>query len=1003
MRSQRPVAATVFFVSILFVANLHGMPSGHSNRRGLPIAIRDEQGYPIVGAMITATTKTGTKQQCMTGNNGQCSIRLLPTDLADIVVDCVGFKEASKNGIKVTDRKVAVVLKINTAETSVIVEGRVHDVAPAAIGEIKGAEQIENLPVWLRDLNNLVLLTPGVVGPSTDDDQGQGVSGYGSRTTFTNYVMDGISDRDERRGGPSITPILEAVADVQVLTSSYSPEYGHTTGVQVILSTKSGSDSFHGKIFDYALYQTGAVLGGPIVRGKAYFFGSVERATTPEGDSQVESVPSAAWLNGNFSSVKGGIRVPSFSTNASGKETFTQFTVIPSKMISPLAKQLVGLIPTASGNGKTITENDNSADSNQGLVRLDYSVASNAKLFTRFGYQSTTFAVDPDTDYEYIKYWPREDDISRSAVIGFQQAFQRTILQAHAGVNTGHGVYRSRCTWSSNYAVRLDGYEGAGCPAIQITGLPLFGDVSSGYSYDEETKFGDLQMSVRRGRALFKLGLSVAWVNFIQPSLAQRNGVLSFTGQYSGNAVADFLLGFPNTASFSTGTRPNSLYRFESSYYVDMSTNVTRRFLLDVGVRFASTPGFESNGPASSFVPALGKLVTYNSAKQLFPDQPVMPEPRIGFSYHLSETNNVVLRGGAGVFTGDDAYMFLADQINNNPPYMFTQAFNPGSLQPNVAASNQWSTNGTAAIRGLSLTHPLNSVYGYNLAVEKSLGNGVLSMGYIGSQSRHLERRYNLNEFLPVGELNSKGAAVIARTYSDYGDIIIQDTGASSGYNAGQISWSSSKTGPIHFKLAYTFSRSIDDASSTNDTNWLTPQYPQDFRDLNAEKGLSDFQHKQQLMTYGVLDLHRMIQKRWMANSNLGFSMIAMSGIPFTPEIGAYRPDMISNPFKNVPAGHYFNPAAFVEHKPTVQDPSYFGDLGRNALIGPGSCEVNTSFDRSFHFSSSTLLKIRAELFNALNKRVGFPNWDLTSATAGEFRHYQNNPRYFVAGADFEF
>ena len=999
--------SVVFFVVVLFLSLSHAQQS----TTRVEFSVTDSAGYALRGATIEAEVAPHQRLSCVTDEQGRCGLPMAARQATRVTCRAEGFATRTVEDVARNQAMVTIALSPQTFATIVSVHASAGN-APVSTMDTKQAEEIEALPVWLRGLNSLVVLTPGATAPPTDDDRGQGISAMGSRTSFTNYTLDGIEDRDNRRGGPTLSPSLEGVAEVQVLAAGFSPEHGRTAGAQVVLTTRSGSEEFHGKVFDYARDEMGFKLGGPLVKHKAYFFVLGLTDSTPEDESSSSSVPQAGWLNGNFANIRGAgkdgipgnaddtrrVQNPQFTGSGYTRVEFATPNVIPDNLISPLAKQLMGLIPS-SENGK-ISNSVADTDGKQALARFDYEQSATTKLFLRMGMQRLRFTVDPDSLNLYMSDWPMETDAGRSAVLGLQRTTATTATQFHLGVNEGTGNAAGACNADYSLAVQYGSNVGYGCPTIAIVGYRLMGNPGQSYAYRERDVHGDAQASFRRGRLVASAGVMLSRNSFLQGAGTSQDGTLRFNGSYSGNSLADFLLGLPSDASLAVNEAPVALSRLETHGWVNTQWTVSPRFVLEVGSRLEHVQGFRTSTLASTF--QNGAVQVFQAGDKVGADRTSI-QPRAGFSYRLTDKHEVVLRGGAGVFRAEDVFGFLAEQLTGNPPYAWNSVFMAKPKRPDVENAAYWTRDEDAQLRGLQPKAPDGVVYVYSLGLEQSLPGGTFALAYNGSQGRHLERRLNLNEPLPTGALDAGGAPVLKRTYPQLGDIIYEDAGASSSYNAGQISYTTPMESALHLKVAYTLSRSIDSASSANDTNWLTPQYPQDIRNLGAERGLSDFQHKHQLMAITFIDLNRLSASRWTRNSLVGTTMIAASGIPFTPRYGLNRPDMISDPFGDVPDGDYFNAAAFVRHTATAEDPSYFGSLGRNALIGPGSLELNTSYSRSFQLRKNWKLGVRAEVFNLLDKRVGFPNYDLTSATAGGIRHEENQPRRFVAGASLEF
>ncbi len=285
---------------------------------------------------------------------------------------------------------------------------------------------------------------------------------------------------------------------------------------------------------------------------------------------------------------------------------------------------------------------------------------------------------------------------------------------------------------------------------------------------------------------------------------------------------------------------------------------------------------------------------------------------------------------------------------------------------------------------GAQLENPTPTFYQYNLTVERELARDLaLEIGYVGSQGRHLGLRYNINANYPTGRLNAQGQVINARLYPQFADITYQEQGGNSSYNALQTSLRRRARGGLTLLASYTFSRAIDNNSSTNNSTTGAQRNPQDVRNLAAERAVSDFHRQHQFsgsfnyelpfgrkrtLFSGASGLAEALIGGWQLNG----VVTLLSGRPFTPQYNApdvsqQRPDLIGDPYANIPDGLYFNPAAFARPTPTAQDPTVFGNAGRNILIGPGFRSVDLSLLKNFQLREGLRLQFRAESFNAFN------------------------------------
>jgi hypothetical protein len=299
--------------------------------------------------------------------------------------------------------------------------------------------------------------------------------------------------------------------------------------------------------------------------------------------------------------------------------------------------------------------------------------------------------------------------------------------------------------------------------------------------------------------------------------------------------------------------------------------------------------------------------------------------------------------------------------------------------------------------------------------VERQIAKDLaLEIGYVGSQGRHLGVRYNIN--LPVCvTAPCTSTTQFVRPYPQFSDIQYQDQVANSSYNALQTSLRRRFTAGLTLLASYTFSRAIDDASSTNNSTSGTQKFPQNPRNIRDDKGLSDFHRKHQFSTSFNYELPIgkgrafLSDASGMTNALLGGWQVngiitLLSGRPFTPQFnsnasnsGNQRPDIVGDPFANVPAGLYFNPAAFTAPVATATDLNLWGNLGRNTLIGPGYQDIDMSLMKNFRLTERAKLQFRAEVFNLFNHtNYHVPEYRLDLPNVGRYTEAEE-------GREFQF
>jgi hypothetical protein len=250
--------------------------------------------------------------------------------------------------------------------------------------------------------------------------------------------------------------------------------------------------------------------------------------------------------------------------------------------------------------------------------------------------------------------------------------------------------------------------------------------------------------------------------------------------------------------------------------------------------------------------------------------------------------------------------------------------------------------------------------------------------------------------------LSASGEPILVRPYANFGDVLYEDHGASSSYHAGRIAVRRQLRDGVAVQLAYTFSKSIDDASAVTELNWSSSALAQDPRHLNRERGFSDFDHRQQLTGFFTVQLDRFSQSRALRRTSFAGAIHALSGQRFTVLVNSYlRADLVGNPYQEVPSGRYFNPAAFARHVPTPSQPDYFGDSGRNLLVGPYFNTIDLALNKAFKVKRVEI-NLRVEGFNVLDQKVPFVS-NYVGPNLGMARSSLNQGRLVIAGASCSF
>ncbi len=479
--------------------------------------VTDKTGSVVSGATVRATAQaTGLIRETKTDDTGHYLMPLLPIGDYTVRVDSAGFAPVEQRDLRLqVDEHRELDFTLTPASVASTVEVSATEVAVQttnpSLGQVITSQQVADLPLNGRDFVQLATLTPGVTqetnpnsffnaGPSSEvSTRGSfSLSVGGSRASSTDWLLDGNDNNELTAGGISILPSIDAIHEFKVLTYNYSAEYGTRAGPTVLVTTKSGSNQFHGSLFEFFrntsldarsaraatrekfnLNQFGGALGGPIQRDKTFFFLDYQGKRQRRGIPFNGFVPTNAMRQGDFSADLYGVTPSSYSqilynpyttqvvgdvptrspfmcagssagvpipANPDGTQTGgVPCNKIPANLINPVAAAMVGLypgtVPSAPNSGFNY-ENVPVRSLNEGEfdVRVDHSFSSKDSIFARFSYdQATNFVPGGSPGFAAPSAFASTQDITnhgRNVAIAETHIFSdRTINQVNGGFN----------------------------------------------------------------------------------------------------------------------------------------------------------------------------------------------------------------------------------------------------------------------------------------------------------------------------------------------------------------------------------------------------------------------------------------------------------------------------------------------------------------------------------------------------------------------------------------
>ena len=1011
--------------------------------------VSDASGAAVAGASVQAVNQVnGLEYGTQSSATGNYVITALPIGTYDLTATSEGFQTLFRANLTIsagTRARVDIELQVGSVTETVEVTAELPllESETSSLGQAIENTTITQMPLNGRNYQELAVLTAGVLPSRRQNFVEDAFSVNGAGFDQNVFTLDGADNNNYFSGvvvasNQAVKPSIDAIQEFKMETHNYGAEFGRGGGAIVQVTTKSGTNDYHGTAFEFLRNdkldandffnsgrpqppfrqnQFGATFGGPLVKDRMFFFGSYEGTRIREKLTRLSIIPTPEQVRGDFSGIA-AIHDPA-SQSADGTRIRFADDRLPASRIDPVSKQMVELYPAPNRAGRQnyLFNPSRNRDDDKVDGRFDWRVATNHTVFARFSHlnfdrlepgnlplpaSGGNTAVRFSRAKTGVVNWTAA--IGGSMVNEIRVAYNRLV----GGIDT---PTQSQLWKEFGFKGLFDREDINGLPDFRPSGYRTVGD----RNFAPDPRKQDVRQivesfSMTKGNHSLKMGVNIR--NFVRWSGITNfaRGRFWFNGQFTravagvrggGDGLADSMLGLTSNMRFST---PLNVRRHAYAYetYIQDNWKVTPKLSLNLGLRYEyQSPYVEQNDRAQNFIidpddARFGTLIPTGSGVEgrSFRKRDLNDwGPRIGLAYQV--TPKTVIRAGYGIFyVGTFRLPVLADPTANPPFYLQ----NDIRTQVASATSQVVVRNGVPpdalnpdVIRGRSLVGvwPFNFRNGmtnqWNFNIQQSLpGNSLISLAYVGSNTVHTESSANLNQPEPgPGGINPR------RWFPQFANITTNPAIGGANYQGLEAKFERRFSGGFSVLSGYTWSKNLAKQLGQRTSYWH----------LAPEKTVSRQHLPQRVFFAGVWDLPFGKGRRFATQGPLA-SLIggwqispifeAQRGLPLSPSVagnpanttGGQRPNRIAG--GNLPRAQrtpqrWFDVGAF-----EVPERFTFGNSAAWIIEGPGLVNLDMMVSRTFALSERLSLDFRTEFFNVFNEaHFNFPNGTINRPAGG--------------------
>jgi hypothetical protein len=954
--------------------------------------VTDPSGAVIPGATVNVRDDaTGGTRTVTTDSAGNYQVPSLIPGTYTITVSANGMQSRQLTGIVLNVNVTAtenVKLSVGSTTQVVTVQGLppVVDTTNMTVGQVIDQKTVQQAPLNGRHMVDLGTLIPGSVtapanGFLTQPIRGQGALSFdtaGQREDTVNFMINGINLNDMVQNQITFQPTINTVAEFKADNSTFSAEYGRSSGAIVNIATRSGTNAFHGEAYDYLRNQFfdarnyfnpqftvsgkhvnqsqfirnqyGGDVGGPLWKDHTFFFLSYEGTRQRQGETVNSGVP------------------PSGSVGADST-----------------IQKLLGLLPTPNSGTNFVGSASALVALDQGTVDILHRIGPKDQIHGYYAIQkdSRNEPLSPtvaDTIPGYGDARPARRQLL--TVVETHTFGSNAVNEARLGFNRIYITFTP--VFSANpvsYGISNGITTDVGLPQISITslGLTFGGPAGEPQGRGDTLGVASDTFSWLRGNHSFRFGGEFR--RFINSN---------FTGDTSSfgfSTLSNFLKDEPSSFSVTPGQRPSRVFTSAIGIYAIDSWKVRPNLTAELGFRFEwNGSPVEGKDRFAIFQPGTDSLVQAgtNGLGRAAYSQNYLAEPRIGLAWDINGKGTTVIHLDYGILYNQPETN-LVTGLATNPPFAVPVSL---SVTPSPALTMQNAFGSAAAAGSIS---PYNvtpnfrdpQMQSYNLIVQHELSSTMgVQVGYIGSKGTHLQMYPNENQ--PNAAAVRPFATLSGSSPIDPGkklvNILTSASVGNSNYNALWVTVNKQYGNSLQFSGSYTWSKSLD----YNSYNLASIGYgtPQNSLDPRGDYGPSDFDVRDRFVLSGVYTVpfqHNRLEKGWVLSTITSLQ----TGNPFTVHTsnltndgiaGLTRPDvhghistgyaLAGNNVQYIPQAVCNTPVSGCVFSAPV---GQFGDESRGEYVGPGFQDVDFALEKDTPIREHLNFQIRTDVFNVMN------------------------------------